>query len=101
MLTVNASGLSAAMIPQPFERAGRLYATWLPLGLMGCILTAGFDKTRRRLWLLLLVMVATVLPAACGGGSSSGPPPSQNYTVTVAATSSAIQHSTNINVTVN
>jgi hypothetical protein len=101
MLTVNASGLSAALVPQPFERAGGLYATWLPLGLMGCMLTAGFDKKRRRLWLLLLVMVATLLPAACGGGSSSGPPPSQNYTVNVAATSGAIQHSTNINVTVN
>jgi len=99
MLTVNASGLSAALAPQSFERAGGLYAAWLPLGLLGCILTAGFDKKRRRLWLLVLVMVATVLPAACGGGS--GPPPSQNYTVTVAATSGAIQHSTTINVTVN
>jgi hypothetical protein len=100
MLTVNTSGLSAAMIPQSFERAGALYATWLPLGLMGCMLTAGFDKKRRRLWLFLLVMVATVLPAACGG-SSSGPPPPQSYTVAVAATSGALQHSTNISVTVN
>lgn len=100
ILTVNASRLSAAMLPQSFERAGALYATWLPLGLMGCMLTAGFDKKRRRLWLLLLVMVATVLPAACGG-SSSGPPPPQSYTVTVAAASGALQHSANISVTVN
>ena len=98
-LTVNASGLSAALVPQSFERVGGLYAAWLPLGLVGCILTAGFDKKRRRLWLLILAMVVTILPAACGGGS--GQPPSQSYTVTVAATSGAIQHSTNINVTVN
>ena len=30
MLTVNASGLSAALVPQSLERAGGLYTTWLP-----------------------------------------------------------------------
>jgi len=42
------------------------------------------------------------LPMACGGGSSGPPPPvSQTYTVTVTATSGALQHMTVITVTVN
>ena len=100
MLTVSAPALAAVLSPPPFERAGRLYATWLAMGLMGGVLAAAFDKKRRRMWALcLLLMVATILQEACGGGSSGGPPP-QNYTVTVTATSGAIQHSTPILVTV-
>ena len=100
MLTVSAPALAAVLSPPPFERAGRLYATWLAMGLMGCVLAAAFDKKRRKMWALcLLLMVAAILQEACGGGSSGGPPP-QNYTVTVTATSGAIQHSTPILVTV-
>jgi len=102
-LTVNAAALSASLPAPLFEQGARLYAAWLPLGLLGCVLATGFDKKRRRLWALcLLLIVATILPAACGGGSNSPPPPPppQNFTVTVTATSGALQHSTTISVTV-
>jgi uncharacterized repeat protein (TIGR01451 family) len=102
-LTVNAGVLSASLTAPWFEQGGRLYAAWLPLGLLGCVLATGFDKKRRRMWALCLLMgAATILPAACGGGSSGPPPPvSQTYTVTVAATSGTLQHSTTVSVTVN
>src|SRR2546422_1238857 len=101
-LTVNALALAAALTAPSFEQGARLYATWLPLGLLGCVLVTGFDRKRRKFWALcLLMLAATMLPAACGGGSNvtKGPPP-QNFTVTVTATSGAIQHSTPITVTV-
>ncbi len=101
-LTVNASSLTASLIAPGFEQGARLYAAWLPLGLMACVLATGFDKKRRRLWALsLLMLAAPILPAACGDGNSvTRVPPPQNYTVTVTATSGAIQHSTPITVTV-
>ncbi len=102
-LTINAGALSAQLAPESFGRACGLFAAWLPLGLMGCVLATGIDKKRRRKWALcLLMLAATILPVACGGGSSSGPPPppAQNYTVTVTATSGSIQHSTTVAVTV-
>jgi uncharacterized repeat protein (TIGR01451 family) len=99
MLTVNAAALSASLTAPWFGQEGRLYATLLPLGIMGFIIATGFDKKRRRVWALCLLMTATILPAACGGGSG-GPPPPQNFTVTVTASSGAIQHSTAIIVTV-
>jgi YVTN family beta-propeller protein len=101
-LTVNASMLTAELPPPlSFERAGGLFATWLPLGLVGCILATGIGRKRCRKWLMcLVVMVATILPVACGTGtSSSPPPPPQDYSVTVTATSGALQHSTTISVT--
>lgn len=99
-LTVSASALSASAVVPLFEPGARLYATWLPLGLLGCGAVNAFDKKRRRLWALFFLLIAVaILPAACGGGSVTTPPP-QNYTVTVTATSGAIQHSTAISVTV-
>jgi hypothetical protein len=101
-LTVNAATLSASLTAPWFEQCASLHAAWLPLGLLGCILATGFDKKRRRLRALcLLMLVATILPTACGGGGTpiKGPPP-QSFTVTVTATSGAIQHSTPITVTV-
>jgi YVTN family beta-propeller protein len=99
-LMVSATALSAALMPRILIRTLGLHAAWFPLGIMTCMLSIGFDKKRRRLWLLcLLVMLAGILPAACGGGS--GPPPPQTYTVTVTAASSTIRHTTSINVTVN
>jgi len=103
-LTVNAVPLSASLTAPWFGQGAKLYAALLPLGLIGCILATGFDRKRRRKWALcLLMLAATILPAACGGGSSASappPPPSQTFTVTVTATSGALQHSTNITVTV-
>jgi len=99
-LTVSAASLSASGVVPLFEHGARLYATWLPLGLLGCVAVNAFDKKRRRLWaLFFLLIVVAILPAACGGGSVTTPPP-QNYTVTVTAISGAIQHSTAISVTV-
>ena len=91
------------LIPPPFDWAGRFYTVWVSLGLLGCMLGTGFDKKRRRLWALCLLMLApTPPPAACGGGSSTLPPPvAQSCTVTVTATSGALQHSTQVIVTVN
>jgi hypothetical protein len=104
MLTIDARALSAGLRPPPrFEAERSLFAAWLPLGLLGCVLTTSFDKKRCRMWALcLFVMVTAILPAACGGGSSEpvkGPLP-QSYTVTVTATSGTLQHSTTISVTV-
>jgi len=102
-LTVNAAALVASLAPPRFERAGVFSIAWLPLGLVGCVLAAGLDKKRGGTWLLcLLAMLVTILLAACGSSSTNGGgPPPQDYTVTVTATSGALQHSTNINVTVN
>lgn len=99
-LTVNAAALSASLTAPWFEQRARLCAAWLPLGLLGCVLVTSFDKKRRRQWALcLLMLVATILPVGCGSSVTTGPPP-QNYTVTVTATSGALQHATNIIVTV-
>jgi hypothetical protein len=100
--TVNAAALAAALNAPPFEQGAKLYAAGLPLGLLGCVLATSFDKKRRRKWALcLLLLVATILPVACGGGGSAPPPPpTQTFTVTVTATSGALQHSTAISVTV-
>jgi hypothetical protein len=103
-LTIDARSRIAALIQTSGpEASGGLFATWLPLGLLGCVLTTGFDKKRRRLWALcLMILLVAILLTACGGGSNAPPPPvAQNYTVTVTATSGALQHSTTISVTVN
>jgi hypothetical protein len=103
-LTVNAAALSTLFTAPRFEQGARLYAAWLPLGLFGFALAMSFDRKRRGLWALsILLLVATILPQGCGIASSNPPPPphSQNYTVTVTATSGALQHSTQISVTVN
>ena len=101
-LTVNSAASAAALAPRVFERAATLLAAVLPLVLMSCVLTTCPGKKRHRVWALcLLIPVATILPAACGGSSSSQPPHGQTYTVTVTATSGAIQHSTTVLVTIN
>jgi uncharacterized repeat protein (TIGR01451 family) len=98
-LTVNAAGLSAALIPQPHSQFSNFYAALLPFGAFGLVFASRFDKRRRRMWFLCLaVTAAALLPAACGSGSST--PPTMNFTVMVTATSGATTHSTAISVTV-
>ncbi len=81
-----------------------LYAVSLPipLALIGFGLASGKPKQRRRqLWLLCSFFFAFVaLQTGCGGGSNQLTPPPLNYTVTVTATSGAIQHTTQVSVTV-
>jgi cytochrome bd-type quinol oxidase subunit 2 len=97
-LTVNTSNLSAELAPQLLNTTTAAHAALLPMGIIGFVLIL-FDRKRRRTWALSFLMIVTVLlPAACGGGSSS-PPPLVSYTVTVTATSGAVQHSTVISVT--
>lgn len=104
-LTINAGALTAEVKPlSMFEGGHGLFAAWLPLGLLGCVLATGLDKKRQRNWALcLLTLVAIIVPTGCNSGSSTvttGPPP-QNYTVTVTAKSGTLQHSTAVFVTVN
>src|SRR5215467_1680344 len=95
-LTVSSGGLSAALRPQSPHSTELLYSSWLPFGLMGCIVTIGLNRKRRMLSLLSLFWTMFVFSqVSCGG--TSGPPPPQNYTVTVSATAGSIQHSTKIN----
>ena len=98
-LTVDARQLIAAQRPvDPFAGTGRLYAAGLPFALAGCVLAASLDKKRRRNWLLGSILLGLSLPAACSGGSN--PPPPQNFTITVTASSGALQHTSNVTVTV-
>jgi hypothetical protein len=82
-----------------------LYAAWLPLPgivLFGIGLISRKQRDRRRnLWLLsgsLIILFAML--AGCGGSSNGLRPPPQNYTVTVTGASGAIQHTTQVTVTV-
>jgi uncharacterized repeat protein (TIGR01451 family) len=99
-LTVDTSNLSAAFVPQGLSHMSDLYAATLPIGALALLLTVSAPGKRRRNWLLFDFLIIALLAAACGGGSSTPPPP-QNFTITVSATSGALQHSTRINVTVN
>jgi hypothetical protein len=107
-LTITASTqLARLTLPGERQLPSPLYAVFLPipLALIGLGLSDGKSKNRRRsLWLLCSFFITSVvLQAGCGGGSSNQrtpPPPPLNYTVTVTATSGAIQHSTQIVFTV-
>jgi DNA-binding beta-propeller fold protein YncE len=106
-LTVTAPGLSAWLTPfGEGQVSSPLYAVFLPipLALIGFGLVSRRPKERRRqLWLLCsLFLVFVALQTGCGGGSGNQltPPPPLNYTVTVTATSGAIQHTTPVTVTV-
>jgi DNA-binding beta-propeller fold protein YncE len=102
-LTVVVPSRSAGLIPfNEGHLSSPPYAVFLPipLALIGLGLASGKSKNRRRSpWLLCSLFTAfAALQAGCGGGSSNPPP--LNYTVTVTATSGAIQHTTQVTVTV-
>ena len=99
-LTVDASGLSAMTFPHIPWQLPNAYALCLALAALAFLLTATLVPQRRRAWLLATTMlVLSVFPAACGGSSGPPHPVIKTYTVTVTATSGAIQHSTAISVT--
>jgi hypothetical protein len=106
-LTVTTPSQSAKLImPGDVRSAGLLYAALLPipLALMGLgLLTSDKAKNRtRKVWLLCGLFIGFVaLQAGCGGGPiNCGLCALKNYTVTVTATSGAIQHTTQVTVTV-
>jgi YVTN family beta-propeller protein len=101
-LTIAAPAAAAMQAPSKGLHLNRLtYAAWLPLAFG--ITLAGASKWRRGDLLLggfLLLLILSQL--ACGGGASAsgGNPGPTNYTVTVTGTSGAIQHTTQVTVTV-
>jgi hypothetical protein len=83
---------------------GNLYAVFLALpsiALIGIRFPEYKPKLRsRQFWLVCCTFIVSLfLQAGCGGGNSNPHPP-LNYTVTVTATSGAIQHATQVSVTV-
>jgi uncharacterized repeat protein (TIGR03803 family) len=97
-LTITAP-TAAAQISSPSQQvrpSSLAYAVWLPLAFV--LAAAGGSKKRvRGSWaagasLLLLL----VLQSACGGGTTTG---QTTYAVTVTAASGAIQHTTQVGVT--
>jgi YVTN family beta-propeller protein len=105
-LTVTAPAQSAELIPSGEAQLSRsLYAVFLPisLALVGLGLADGKSRNGRRSpWLLCSVFIAFVaLQAGCGGGSNNQLTTAPlNYSVTVTATSGALQHTNLVNVTV-
>jgi hypothetical protein len=99
-LTVNASTLTVS-VPTS-HLSGGLFASFLPFGLLGCVLVAAVDDSRRTWFSWILLMVVIIVPTGCGTGSGGGPSPpptTESYTLTVTATSGSLQHSTTVNVT--
>jgi uncharacterized repeat protein (TIGR03803 family) len=100
-LTIAAPTASATQTPSPSQtmQPGTFaYAVWLPLAFFLAAVRRS-KKTRCGYWALggALVLLL-VLQSACGG--TGGTPTSQtNYTVTVTATSGAIQHTTQVEIT--
>ena len=105
-LTITAPTQSARLIPRSEGQPSRpLYAVFLPipLSLIGLGLASCKSRNRTRSLLLLcsLTLALVVLQVGCGGeGSAPPPPPPLNYTVTVTANSGAIQHTTQVTVSV-
>ncbi len=106
-LTVTAPAQTAGLMPfGEGQVSSPLYAVLLPIPLaligFGLVLSKPNER-RRQLWSLCSLLLAFVaLQTGCGGGSGNQltPPPPLNYTVMVTATSGAIQHTTQVTVTV-
>jgi uncharacterized repeat protein (TIGR03803 family) len=105
-LTIMVPSASSMLVPSiDTHLTGSLYAGWLSLAVIGLALFAGPKKEPRRYVLLCCFLVLVLMQAACGGASSTTQNSSQNYSVTVTGASPttaspAIQHSTQVTVTV-
>lgn len=98
-LTITAPKTSAAQMPSPSQQVqpgAFAYAVWLPLTFF--LAAVGRSKKRRSgYWAIAGALVLLlVLQSACGGGTTTG---QTSYTVTVTAASGAIQHTTEVGVT--
>jgi hypothetical protein len=88
------------------RRAPPLFAFWLAtLAPFGLVWTAGLRRRRTAVTLALMLLLLIAL-VACGGGgitnsASSQPPstPGSTVTITIAGTSSGLQHSTTVPLT--
>jgi uncharacterized repeat protein (TIGR03803 family) len=107
-LTITAPAAAAMLLHSSRPQLSKsLYALGLPL-MFGIALVGGSKTKHRRYWLFCgLLLLLLVLQTACGGGNNStdagtgnGAPPTTNYTVTVAGSSGAIEHTTQVTVTV-
>jgi hypothetical protein len=105
-LTITAPA-SAKLTPAIVWHLGPFYAALLPLAMVGMIPLVAARKQRHRHWaswgflLLLVLFNITCGGNSTGSGSSTQPPPT-SYVITVngSANAGAIQHTTNVTVTV-
>jgi uncharacterized repeat protein (TIGR03803 family) len=102
-LTVTAPAATAALR----HPNGRLHAPNLAglfaLPIFALVLVTGRKNRRQRVRAFIGLLLLVAWAAGCGGGTSSPPPPpppTLNYTVTVTATSGAIQHTAQVIVEV-
>jgi uncharacterized repeat protein (TIGR03803 family) len=101
-LTITAPTASAMQTtpPQPMQPGTFAFTVWLPLAFVALYAALGGSKKRSRTcWALGgSLSLLLLLQSACGcmGGTMTS---QTNYTVTVTATSGAIQHTTQIGVT--
>ncbi|MFY9529171.1 MAG: hypothetical protein WAR24_09685 [Candidatus Acidiferrales bacterium] len=101
-LTITAPTVVATKPIPHINGAAYAYAVLAPLAL-GFAIAGSSRKRWKSLWMLYaILMIASLLQAACGGASSSGRATQSlaNYTVAVTATSGAIQHVSQVTVTV-
>jgi Divergent InlB B-repeat domain len=104
-LTITAPAAAAMRLPSSHPQLSKfLYAMWLPL-VFGITVVGEAKKIPRRHWILYgFLAVMFISQTACGGGNSSSNSvlhqAPTNYTVTVTGASGAIQHTTQIAVTV-
>jgi YVTN family beta-propeller protein len=92
----------AAAAMHSLRRNSLAYAAWLPL-MFGIVAIGGSKKRRVGGWLLSgVLLVLLLMLASCGGGGSQSQMTHAptNYTVTVTGISGAIQHTTQIALTV-
>jgi uncharacterized repeat protein (TIGR03803 family) len=97
-LTVTAPTLAALSSSSSLQQLRLLHALWLPL-VFGVTLSAAPRKQKRLLRFLGgFLLLSFLMQTACGG--NGGGQRSATYTVTITGTSNALQHSTQVTVTV-